>query len=353
MVVAIADGPVARRADRRGGGDLGAEAIVGAWNRRRPASLVLVAAASRGRRWAGPLAILLMAATWASRTPGSSGRCPIGVRSQVAGSRARSERAEAKSPSRGPFRVARLAEWHPIRWIRTRSPDRLREIVAWERDTLQSGHGMLDGLSYTLTPGVLEPEAYVDLFQPWTVELDDACLADVGPSTGTEDPLFPEAGLRPLGFAVLHAPGGARRLARPQPRDRGVPAEYRTDRCPPRIPEEAKAWREDEDWQLLRNPSAMPRAWVVHDVNYRKPIEPGTDESRALKKSLLHQADPFWTIPDRPVEDPRRTAWVEVDDPKSVGLKGDGSPPSASEIVTVTAIGRVKSSCPRLSNAMA
>ena len=35
--------------------------------------------------------------------------------------------SEANTPTPGPFRIQRLPEWHPVTWIRTRSPDRLRD----------------------------------------------------------------------------------------------------------------------------------------------------------------------------------------------------------------------------------
>ena len=300
------------------------------------ASFVLVVAASRGRRWAGPAAILLMAADLAIANSRIIWTVPQSEFDRKPRGIAAIEEAEAKSLRSGPFRITRLAEWHPITWIRQRSPDRLREIVAWERDTLQSGHATLYGQQYVLTPGVLEPEAYVDLFQPWVVELDGPASRMLGLGLGQRIRYFPRRAFDLWGARYFVLPVVADDWLDP---NRAIAA-FLLNTEPivvsPRDADSGKIWRESEDWQLLRNPSALPRAWIVHDVNYRTPIEPGSDESRSLKKSLLHQADPFWTIPDRPVEDPRRTAWVEVDDPKKVGLKADGSPPSASEAVAIT-----------------
>ena len=73
-----------------------------------------------------------------------------------------------------------MPEWHPLRWVRSRSPDRLRELAAWQRNTLQSGHGMLHGLSYTLTPGVIEPETFLNFFDPWTIPLDSSSARILG-----------------------------------------------------------------------------------------------------------------------------------------------------------------------------
>lgn len=245
-------------------------------------------------------------------------------------------RSERENPGLGPFRIARLPEWHPISWIRTRSPDRLRELVAWERDTLQSGHGTTLGLSYTLTPGVLEPEAYVDLFQPWTVEVSPNAARLLGLKPGQLVRYFPRRAYDLWGSRYFIIPVVPDDWLDP---NRAI-ASFLLNTHPlvPEVrPEGASlAWRENEDWQLLKNPAAWPRAWVVHDVLYRtEPIESGTDASRNLKKSLLHQADPFWNLQDRPVENPHLTAWLETDDPKKVGLQGDGLPPSPSESVVV------------------
>ena len=240
--------------------------------------------------------------------------------------------SEAKTPSSRPFRIARLPEWHPITWIRTRSPDRLREVVAWERDTLQSGHGTLYGLSYTLTPGVLEPESYLDVFQPWNVPLDPRAATMLGLKPGQPVRYFPRRAFDLWGARYFILPVVADDWLDP---NRAIASFLlNTEVVVPEGGASAR-WGELEDWQVLRNPSAWPRAWVVHDIRVRPPMEPGTDDSRSLKRSLLHQADPFWTIPDREVEDPRRTAWIEAADPKTVAMGEDRGPPSASEVARV------------------
>ena len=291
--------------------------------------------AARNRRWTGAAAVLLLAIdlvvtnsriVW-SVPQSEFARTPRAVQAIAA--------QEQASPEPGPFRIARLPEWYPVTWIRTRSPDRLREVVAWERDTLQSRHGTLYGLAYTLTPGVLEPESFVDVFQPWVVKLDPPTAGMLGLEPGAGVRYFPRRAFDLWGSRYFLLPAVPVDWLHPNRAVAGFLPN--TDLLVPPDPatKDGAAWREGEDWLLLRNRAAYPRAWVVHDVRFREPMEPGTDESRALKRSLLHQADPFWTISEREVEDPRRRAWVETNDPKSVGPTGDGGPPQESETARV------------------
>ena len=58
-----------------------------------------------------------------------------------------------RNPEPGPYRLPSLPFWRPVEWVRERSPDRLREVVAWERDTLQAGYGSPYGVRYVMNPG--------------------------------------------------------------------------------------------------------------------------------------------------------------------------------------------------------
>lgn len=297
-------------------------------------SVVVIASAARGRRRASGAAVLLLAVDLAVANARLLWTIPQAEFDRPPRAAEILRAAERDHPTPGPFRIARLPEWHPIAWIRTRSPDRLREIIAWERDTLQSGHGTLQGLAYTLTPGVLEPEAYVDLFQPATVELSPEAASLLGLRAGRPIRYFPRRAFDLWGARYFLLPIVADDWLDP---NRAIAAFLLNTEplWPDRATGSSAEWREREDWQLLRNPAAYPRAWVVHDIRFRPPMEPGTEASRSVKKSLLYQGDPFWTMPGRPVDDPRRTAWVEADDPKSVGVRGDEGPPSAPEGVTI------------------
>ncbi len=68
----------------------------------------------------------------------------------------RIEAAECRDPAPGPYRVHRMPIWNPFAWLRESSPDRVRDFVSWERDTLQPKYGLLWGIHYTQTLGVAE-----------------------------------------------------------------------------------------------------------------------------------------------------------------------------------------------------
>ena len=56
--------------------------------------------------------------------------------------------AERQHPTPGPFRIQRMPSWVPVGWSESASPDRLRELVDWEIDTLQPNFGWLHGSEY-------------------------------------------------------------------------------------------------------------------------------------------------------------------------------------------------------------
>jgi hypothetical protein len=105
----------------------------------------------------------------------------------------------------------------------------------------------------------------------------------------------------------------------------------------------AGEWLRNEDLQVLRNPHAMPRAWIVHDARFSPPIE---GLSRADRKNpmeeMLYKGDPLWTDPDRIVYDPRSIAWIETANPQSLARYRTGRRTSSNETVTVREVSPVR-----------
>ncbi len=123
------------------------------------------------------------------------------------------EEAERKDPAPGPYRVHRMPIWTPITWVRDSSPDRVRQFVAWERDTIQPKYGLLWGVHYTQTLGVAELYDHSWFFGGFL----RARTAD-----GTDPPReprpagrrLPEARLRHVELPLLRDTGVPSRLAR-------------------------------------------------------------------------------------------------------------------------------------------
>ncbi len=82
-----------------------------------------------------------------------------------------------------------------------------------------------------------------------------------------------------------------------------------------------EAWRERQDWQLLKNKEVFPGAWLVHFVRVRAPRQGmmtdlrSGDEKLELLKDLVYKADPFWNDPGRQPFDLRAMAFVETERP--------------------------------------
>ena len=83
----------------------------------------------------------------------------------------------------------------------------------------------------------------------------------------------------------------------------------------PKGEELQKQWLEREDFQILRNKAAYPRAWIVHRARYLDRIVGlGRKERQGPMEEMLYQDDAFWNDPSRRVHDPTQIAWVEADD---------------------------------------
>ena len=302
-------------------------------------ALLVMIAAGKGRRWSGAAAMILLAIDLSltnSRYVWTIPQEGFEKSSRAANAIADAERA-ASSPS--PFRIQRMPEWHPLRWIRTRSPNRLAEIQGWQRDTLQSGYGMLHGLQYTLTPGVIEPETFLNMFDPWTIPLEPPGARMLKLETGRPIRYYPRRAFDVWGSRYFILPKSPynwldpnRAIASFLPNTEVVAPNAKTLSSEEAI----RLWDENEDWQILRNRQVLPRAWIVHDVRVRPPLDSiESADSKSIKRSLLYQGDPLWTIPGRPVENPRTTAWVQTGTLPD-GMKMDGEPPSESESVVIT-----------------
>ena len=79
----------------------------------------------------------------------------------------RIEEAEREQPSAGPFRGLPSRVLAPVsRFLKDRLPDRHRELLAWERGTLESLHLLPQDLEICHSPtGSMEVDDYIEFFR--------------------------------------------------------------------------------------------------------------------------------------------------------------------------------------------
>jgi hypothetical protein len=233
---------------------------------------------------------------------------------------ARIEAAEEEQPTPGGYyRVHRTPHWEPVGWGRSTGTDRYRQLVNWERRTIQPKYGVPFGLHYTFTQGVAELYDYEYFFAPFVGIYRDPALAAafLGRDTGERLVAFPRRGFdlwNTRYFVLPFVPGNdeSRGFASFLPDAETLTPEFGEG---PDRDDQRREWAMTEDWQLLRNRAVYPRAWVVHDAIIRPPIRGlRRGDREPIMRDILYQDDPLWTSADRPIYDPRRIAWIETDD---------------------------------------
>jgi hypothetical protein len=247
--------------------------------------------------------------------------------------------AESRDPSDGPFRIHRPTFWHPLAWFRESSPARGREVVAWERDTLQPLYALPEMLPYTLTLGILESQSYLRLFHPWRLPIGPALGQTVRLDADTPVLHFPRRAFDLWGtqYFVLPVDPGTWR-----DENRGYASFLdNIDMLAPNLQALKNAgkmddWREREDWQVFRNRGAFPRAWVVHEARPIPRLEslPSGQQAERIR-AFLYSGDALWNEPQREALDLRQVAWVETRAPDR-RLELEPPPPDAIESVKVT-----------------
>lgn len=251
------------------------------------------------------------------------------------------EEAERRDPSPGPYRIHRVPSWSPIIWQKTQSDDRVRDFVRWEHETLQPKYGMLHGIDYAQTIGVAELYDHSWFFAPFPRSVRPEGAKLLGIKTGEQIVVYPRRGydLWNSRYFVLPAlpiwndvdRGNASFL--PQS-ERIYPSDeiLNGDLNDPKV----KHWTDQEDFQIRRNLSVFPRAWVVHQIEFRQPITGLTRSTRReTMEEILFSDDPFWQDSQRKFYDAEKLAWIEVPDEDRTGLAkyGSGKPPETGESV--------------------
>ena len=307
-------------------------------------SLVMVAfleiarLAPRYRGLAGALALVAMAVDLGLSNRGEVATVPQAA--YEAESRALAAiRADAANdgPGSGPYRVFRLDGWVPVDWNRRGSPDRLEQMVRWERESLRPKSGEPLGVESTFAYATTELADYGPFFEPFTIPIAPAKARELRIPAGRPVNYFPRRGFDLWNTRYVIAPirmswsSRFRGFASFLPDSRAI---YPPQFVGPDAKADLGRWGEEVDLQVLRNLNAFPRAWVVH-----RAIPVGTngassmDDRRRVMIDLLHQGDELWRVEGKKVADPFEVAWVEAPDSALAGLSGEPSGPEPVRVI--------------------
>jgi hypothetical protein len=309
-------------------------------------AVVLAVAAKRRRSWANPAALVVLTVDLAVANADLVITAPQALFDQVPKVARLIEEAEKRDPAPGPFRVHRMPMWFPMKMYRTNSADRYLELTEWEYETIKPKYGLLGGLSYTMTGGSLELNDYASFFGGFFVLLDTRRVTlraaqhhqrilyhtrrgfDLWNTRYFLLPMDP-AGWQSTsrGFASFLDKG---EWIAPDP---GLTSHLED----PANQQRLGSWIAEQDWQLIRNKDAYPRAWVVHRARIVEPLrDTAGREHEWMMEQVLYANDPFWFYPGRRVFDPHALAWIETDDPGPLAPYLPGAEPDPAETVAIT-----------------
>jgi hypothetical protein len=249
------------------------------------------------------------------------------------------ERAERDNPPEGPYRIHRPTHWQPFGWFRSGAGG-IEKINSWERDTLQPLFGLPYDQSYVMTLGILEPERHLRQFRPWLRPVGREIAELLGVPDGEQVLYYPRRAfdIWNTRYFILPVDGLTWR-----DENRAYAAFLNQievlapDLDQLKQTDHIKHWRVLADWQVVRNKSAFPRAWVVHEVQLIAPLDHLDPMQSDLRiRNFLYQSDPLWTEPGKPVIDLRKTAWVEASDPRQLRLRLEQPARMENEAVLVT-----------------
>ncbi len=287
------------------------------------AILALLHWARRQPRAAAPLALLLLSIDLAVANARLVWTAPQATFEASSEAARVIEAAERSHPSVSPFRIHRMpGGWYPVQFGTTQSTKRYAELIAWARETLYPLFALPMDLEYSTTIGSLELEDYAAFFHPRPMPVPAALATMLGVPTGRPVVYFPRRSFDLWGVRYFLIPASPD-WSSP---DRGFASFLdKTELVHPDRDllfqnshrEVQNSWLLRHDWQLRRNLSAYPRAWLVHFAQVRSPA---TDpETRAQRiRTLIYMNDPIWSEPGRPVLDLRQTALIETNDQESL-----------------------------------
>ncbi|MBY0587599.1 YfhO family protein [bacterium] len=216
-----------------------------------------------------------------------------------------------------PYRVHRTRLFEPTRFFHTSSSDRVAEQVAWERKTAQPKYGLSMGIDYTKTEGTMNLYDIDFFFAPWVVPAPSSVRQSAG---------------RPIDRIVYYPRTGfdlwnTRYFVLPKQMvlddvERGILTLLTSKRGEP-LPVVAEWPVAEDDCVIFENVDALPRAWVVHEVEVWPTIDnmrraPRVEPMERLLYRSLDAGIPLWQgrpFGDYPLD---RRAMVEPSSPQDI-----------------------------------
>lgn len=235
----------------------------------------------------------------------------------------------AKHGDGQPYRVHRTRIFHPLRWNRSSTPDRMVEVSRWERDTFQPKYAIPFGIQYTTVTGTMSLYDSEFFFAPWVVETP-ASIRQSLPGAPAEMVYFPRTAYNMWNSRYFLLP----KYIRLDDEDRGVYTLLGTRHGPPgEILAESPA--DADDYLVLKNPEAFPRAWVVHQADFRRPIRGfrRADRLHPMRELMYRSMDGgllVWKeeLPEYPL---RQKVMIETESPTEWARFSTGEPVQPSE----------------------
>lgn len=277
------------------------------------AIFVLATCGPRRPRLAGALALVILTLDLGMSAGGMIWTVPQAAFEVKPEAARRIAAAEREQPSDGPFRVYRMPSWYPRRFLQGGSPERLRALIDWTRETLTPLSGLPLGLESSATSGAIGLDDYESMFMPMKLTVGDELARSLKIAPGRPLYYHPRRAfdlwgtryfilpIRNSGWATAERAFASFlsdvEVVYPKPEDLGGTSGL-------------KEWTDREDWQLLRNKAAFPRAWIVHQTSRRPPVADTEDRDR-LVRELNYPGDRFWSEPGWVVNDLHALAWIE------------------------------------------
>ncbi|WZO97419.1 hypothetical protein EP7_004452 [Isosphaeraceae bacterium EP7] len=340
LAITLARGPfvgwlTASAAEPASGSQLGPLNVQGAFQNARMAFVhsagvlaclaLLAALASRRPRLAGAALLLLASVDLAMANSRFIATVPQSMLEGTPEVLKLIQDAEKLDPATGPFRIHRMPIWDPMIWQEQASNDRVADFVEWERATIQPKYGINYGAEYTHTLGTAELYDYDWFFAPFWRSANPQVSGALMIPEGERIVYQPRRGYDLWNTRYFVVPSIS---AGWKDENRGYASfVFNSDAVHPPAgafdgpDREAREleYAKTRDYRILRNRSAYPRAWVVHDVRLLKPVE-GMDKTSRVEpmNEILYADDPIWKMPDWAVIDPKAIAWIETTDVNQV-----------------------------------